>query len=432
MTQSKDRQRADTGRLQHGREHGAPQLGAFDSLLTDPSYFQDPYPVLAAIREATPLYWSEAWSVWVATRHEDIVAILKEPQRFSNAGRFSAYLDQLPAEAAPYVQPLRRHYASGMLQSDPPAHTRLRPLINKAFTPRVVEGSRDRIAAIIDDLITQFRDRGSADLQREFAYPLPAIVIAELMGVPLSDRDQLIDLSDGVVGIQRSGKAAVDDHLVRSAESIVAMEEYFRDLCRDRKSRPGDDLITALVEAEEAGDRLDEAELISMCATLMIAGHETTRNLIANGMLTLLRRPDDLRRLQGGDEALLASAIEEMLRYESPIQRGWRRIAEDTELHGERLRHGDLLYLMLGAANRDPRIFEQPDDFLIERKPNRHVAFGLGVHFCVGAPLSRLEARIAFPRLLALPSLHLTAQDVEWTASVTHRGLESLPVAFDA
>ncbi len=409
-----------------------PEPGSFDSLLADPAYFQDPYPALATIREATPLYWSEAWGVWIATRYEDIVAILKEPQRFSNVGRFSAYLDQLPAEAAPYVQPLRRHYASGMLQSDPPAHTRLRPLINKAFTPRVVEGSRDRIVAIIDDLIAQFRGRGSADLQREFAYPLPAIVIAELMGVPVSDRDLLIDLSDGVVGIQRSGKAAVDAHLVRSAESISAMEEYFRDLCRERKAHPGVDLITALVEAEEAGDRLDEAELISMCTTLMIAGHETTRNLIANGMLTLLRRPDELRRLQQGDEALLTSAIEEMLRYESPIQRGWRRIAEDTELHGQRLREGDLLYLMLGAANRDPRLFERPEDFRVERKPNRHVAFGLGVHFCVGAPLSRLEARIAFPALLALPGLELAAAEVEWTASVTHRGLESLPVAFDA
>ncbi len=251
------------------------------------------------------------------------------------------------------------------------------------------------------------------------------------MGVPVGDRDLLIDLSDGVVGIQRSGRAAVDGHLVRSAESMVAMEDYFRDLCRERKAHPGDDLITALVEAEEAGDRLDEAELISMCTTLMIAGHETTRNLIANGMLTLLRHPDDLRRLQERDEALLTSAIEEMLRYESPIQRGWRRIAEDIELHGQRLHEGQLLYLMLGAANRDPRLFDEPEDFLMDRKPNRHVAFGMGVHFCVGAPLSRLEAKIAFLALLGLPDLQLTVDDVEWTASITHRGLESLPVAFD-
>lgn len=408
-----------------------PGPGVFDSLLTAPGYFQDPYPALAAVREATPAYWSEAWGVWVVTRHEDVVAILKEPQRYSNAGRFSAYLDGLPAEAAPYVEPLRRHYASGMLQSDPPAHSRLRPLINKAFTPRVVEGSRERIEAIIADLIARFRRRGSADLQREFAYPLPAIVIAELMGVPVADRELLIELSDGVVGIQRSGRAVVDDHLVRSAESIVAMEGYFADLCRERKAHPGEDLITALVQAEEAGDRLNEAELISMCTTLMIAGHETTRNLIANGMLTLLRRPQDLRRLRE-DEALLTPAIEEMLRYESPIQRGWRRVAEDTELHGAQLREGQLLYLMLGAANRDPRLFDDADEFVMERKPNRHLAFGMGVHFCVGAPLSRLEARVAFPALLALPGLALASDEVEWTASITHRGLESLPVTFDA
>jgi cytochrome P450 len=404
--------------------------GVFDALLTDPSYFQDPYPVLAAIRETTPLYWSEAWGVWVVTRHEDVLAILKEPRRFSNAGRFSAYLDQLPTEAAPFVEPLRRHYSSGMLQSDPPDHSRLRPLINKAFTPRVVEASRDRIAAVIGELIASFRERGRADLQGEFAYPLPAIVISELMGVPVADRELLIGLSDGVVGIQRTGKAVVDDHLVRSAESIVAMEEYFRELCRERKANLGDDLISALVEAEEAGDHLSEPELISMCTTLLIAGHETTRNLIANGMLTLLQRPDELRRLQQ-DEALLPSAIEEMLRFESPIQRGWRRVAEDTEFLGQQLSEGQLVYLMLGAANRDPRVFDDPDRFDMERTPNRHAAFGHGVHFCVGAPLSRLEARLAFPALLALPGLDLATGTVHWSASVTHRGLEALEVTFD-
>jgi hypothetical protein len=403
--------------------------GAFDDLLTAPGYVADPYPALAAIREATPLYWSEAWGVWMVTRHEDVVAVLRDPGRFSNAGRFSAFLDGLPPEAAPYVDPLRRHYASGMLQSDPPDHSRLRPLINRAFTPRVVEASRPRIQQVVTELVAGFRERGEADLQREFAYPLPAVVIAELMGVPVTDRDLLVDLSDGVVALQRSGKAVVDEHLVRSAESIVAIEDYFRDLCRERRADPGDDLITALVEAEESGDRLSEPELISMCTTLMIAGHETTRNLIANGMLTLLRRPADLQRVRD-DEALLASAIDEMLRYESPVQRGWRRIAADTELHGQPLREGQLVYLMLGAANRDPRVFEDPDRFEVERQPNRHVAFGHGIHFCVGAPLSRLEARIALPVLLALPDVELATDRVEWTASVTHRGLESLPVTF--
>jgi cytochrome P450 len=404
--------------------------GAFDAQLTDPGYFQDPYPALAAIREATPLYWSEAWGVWVVTRHEDVLAILKDPGRHSNAGRFGAYLDQLPPAAAPYVEPLRRHYATGMLQSDPPAHSRLRPLINKAFTPRVVDGSRARIAAIVDELIGEFREVGQADVLAQFAYPLPAIVICELMGVPVSDRHLLIELSDGVVGIQRSGRAVVDEHLVRSADSIVRIEDYFRGLCRERRERPGDDLITALVEAEESGDRLSEPELISMCTTLMIAGHETTRNLIANGLLMLLRRPGDLERVRH-DEGLLATAIEEMLRFESPIQRGWRRVAQDTELHGERLGEGQLVYLMLGAANRDPRLFDDPDRFDVERQPNRHCAFGHGIHFCVGAPLSRLEARIAFPALLALPGLALASDTVRWTESVTHRGLEALEVVFD-
>jgi cytochrome P450 len=408
----------------------ASERGALDALLTDPGYFQDPYPALATIRETTPLYWSEAWGVWVMARHEDVVAVLRDPRRFSNAGRFSAYLDSLPADAAPYVEPLRRHYASGMLQSDPPAHSRLRPLINKAFTPRVVEDSRDRIVAIVDDLIGAFRDRGEADLLAEFAYPLPAIVISELMGVPTSDREMLIALSDGVVGIQRSGKAVVDGHLVRAADSIGRLEEYFRDLCGERRAHPGEDLISALVAVEEAGDRLSEPELISMCATLLIAGHETTRNLIANGMLTLLQRTPDLQRLRE-EEALLPLAIEEMLRHESPIQRGWRRVGSDGELHGERIEEGQLVYLMLGAANRDPRVFDDPESFVIDRRPNRHLAFGHGVHFCVGAPLSRLEAKIAFPALLTLPQLRLASDPVRWSESITHRGLESLEVTFD-
>jgi cytochrome P450 len=402
----------------------------YDDRLADASYSQDPYPVLAAIRDEAPLYWSERWGVWIATRYADIDELLKQPGTYSNAGRFSAYLDQLPADAAPYVEPLRRHYASGMLQSDPPEHSHLRPLINKAFTPRVVAGSAERIGTVVDELIDGFRDRGSADLLHEFAYPLPAIVISELMGVPTDDRAQLIELSDGVVAIQRSGRAAVDEHLVRSAESIVALEDYFRALCEERRRQPGDDLITALVEAEEAGDKLSPDELISMCATLLIAGHETTRNLIANGMLLLLQRPDDLERVRS-DEALLVSAIEEMLRFESPIQRGWRRIAADTERHGVQLQAGQLIYLMLGAANRDPAVFPEPDRFDIERQPNRHLAFGKGVHFCVGAPLSRLEAKIALPALLSLPGLRLADAPVRWSESVTHRGLEALEVTFD-
>jgi hypothetical protein len=408
----------------------AAAVGDLDDLLLDPGYFQDPYRALAAIRESAPVYWSEAWGVWLVTRHADCLAVLRDTARFSNAGRFSAFFDGLPPEAAPYVEPLRRHYASGMLQSDPPVHTRLRPLVNRAFTPRVVEGCSSRIAAVVEELLAPLRTRREGDIVAEFAYPLPAIVISELMGVSLSDRELLIELSDGIVGIQRSGRAVVDEDLVTAARAIVAMEDYFRDLCQERRARPRDDLVSALVAAEEAGDRLDEPELISMCTTLMIAGHETTRNLIANGLYTLLRVPDALRRLRESP-GLLSSAIEEMLRFESPIQRGWRRVAQDLDLHGQRLREGQLVYLMLGAADRDPRVFADPDSFVIERAENRHLAFGHGVHFCLGAPLARLEARIAFPALLALPGLRLAGDEIRWQESITHRGLTRLPVALE-
>jgi len=405
------------------------QRDQFEDRIDTPEWFQDPYPVLAALREGDPVYWSERWGVWVVTRHEHVLEVLRDPRRFSNAGRFSTFLDVLPADAAPHVDPLRRHYACGMLQSDPPDHTRLRPLVNKAFTPRVVAASRPRIEQVVAELIGSFRDRGAADLLREFAYPLPAIVICELMGVPVADREQLIELSDGVVGIQRSGRAAVDEHLVTAARSIVAMEDYFRDLCQERRAMPQDDLITALVQAEESGDRLDEAELISMCATLMIAGHETTRNLLANGMRLLLERPDVMHRL-AAEPDLWESAIEEMLRFESPVARGWRRVAADTSFQGRELRQGQLVYLMLGAANRDPLVFTDPDTFDIARTGNRHLAFGQGIHFCLGARLTRLEARVAFPALLAaLPGLRLDGQP-RWHESVTHRGLASLPVRY--
>lgn len=405
--------------------------GAFDDILGTPAWFQDPYPALARIRETEPVYWSDRWGVWVLTRHDQAMAMLREPRRFSNAGRFSAFLDDLPPEAADHVRPLRRHYSSGMLQSDPPDHTRLRPLVNRAFTPRVVEGSRVRIEQVVRELIATFRERGQADLLHEFAYPLPAIVICELMGVPVGDRELLIELSDGVVGIQRSGRAVVDEYLVTSARSVVAMEDYFRDLCRQRRMHPRDDLITGLVQAEEAGDRLDEAELISMCTTMMVAGHETTRNLIGNGMYLLLQRPDAVGEI-AADPTIIDPAIEEMLRFESPIARAWRRVAADTQLEGRQLLAGQLVYLMLGAANRDPRVFPDPDVFDIRRTENRHLAFGFGVHFCLGAPLSRLEARIAFPELLReLPGLRLARSDLRWNESVTHRGLTALPVEFE-
>jgi cytochrome P450 len=406
------------------------QRDRFEARIDTPAWFQDPYPALSELREEDPVHWSDRWGVWVVTRHEHVVEVFRDPRRFSNAGRFSTFLDGLPPEAAPRVEPLRRHYASGMLQSDPPDHTRLRPLVNRAFTPRVIAASAPRIEQIVKELIAGFRDRGTADLLREFAYPLPAMVICELMGVPVADRESLIEMSDGVVAIQRAGRASVDDHLVTSAKSIVAMEGYFRTLCRDRRMVPREDLITALVQAEEAGDRLDEAELISMCTTLMIAGHETTRNLIGNGLALLLQRPDAVARLTA-EPALWATAIEEMLRFESPVARGWRRVAVDNELEGRALRAGQLVYLMLGAANRDPRVFTEPDTFDIARTANRHMAFGQGIHFCLGAPLTRLEARIAFPAVLAaLPELRLDGE-LRWNESLTHRGLSSLPVRFE-
>jgi cytochrome P450 len=402
---------------------------SLDVRLASPAFVDDPYPVYRELRETDPVYWSDAWGVWVLTTYEDTSAVLRDPERYSSVGRFNALLDQLPPEVQPDLQPLRRHYSGGLIQSDPPDHTRLRALVRQVFTPRSIEQFRGRVQEVVDGLIDRFIDEGRSDVVMDLAYPLPVVVVSEILGAPSRDLEQVFAWTVDIGGLQATGGAR-EDKARRAATSIVEIEDYFGGIIAERRSRPTSDLISDLIAAQEAGDRLTDAELVSMCVTLLLAGHETTKNLVSNGILTLLRHPDQLTALRD-DPSLSASAIEECLRFESPIQRGWRRMAVETELRGERLLPGQLVYYMFGAANRDPAQFPHPDRFDIRRADNRHLAFGYGIHYCIGAPLARLEGSIAIDTVLRrLPDLELREDQIEWGESVHVRCPKRLLVSF--
>lgn len=301
--------------------------------------------------------------------------------------------------------------------------------MNKAFTSRVVEDLRPRIQALVDELLDAIQDQGEMDIVSDLALPLPTTVIAWLLGVPPEDRSQFAIWSHGIMSFQGAGVLS-SSSLERSQESLLSMRAYIGELLAERRRRPHDDLLGRLVEAESSGERLTEAELMSTCVTLLVAGFETTTTLITNGVCTLLRQPDQLQLLRD-DPTLMPTAVEEILRFESPIQRNPRRVAEDMELGGQRLQKGEFVFQLLGSANRDPDAFIDPDRFDVARRPNRHVAFGHGIHFCLGAPLARLEAPIAIGTLLRrMPRLRLAASAAEWSSHTTLRTLPGLPVAF--
>jgi pimeloyl-[acyl-carrier protein] synthase len=318
-----------------------------------------------------------------------------------------------------------------MLFRDPPDHTRLRTLVSKAFTPRVIEGLRPHIQQIVDGLLDRVRDRRAMDLIADLAFPLPVIVISEMLGVPAADRDRFRQWSLDVARSLDAIALPVGPEVIeRGNAARRALADYFRGLIAERRRRPQADLLSGLIAAEEQGDTLSQAELLATCVLLLVAGHETTVNLIGNGMLALLRHPAELRKL-GAEPALLPSAVEELLRWDSPVQRTGRITATDVELGGTLIPKGALVSAVLGAANRDPAHFPEPDRLDLARPDNRHLAFGWGIHFCLGAPLARVEGQIAIGALARrLPGLALATDRPEWRESSALRGLRALPVTF--
>jgi hypothetical protein len=400
-----------------------------DQDLISNEFLRDPYPILHHLRSNTPVYWSESVGGWIITRYDDVVTTFRDVAHFSNEGRLGRAIDYLSTEQRAHFGAFQNHYATkSLLHSDPPDHTRLRSLLNKAFTPRVVEAMRPRVEALVDELLTQAMRAGSVDLVRDLASPLPAIVIAQILGAPAEDAQLFKQWADDILAFQGVNRPALEV-LERSQRGLVDIRAYLTNLIADRRRHSRDDLISHLVAAETQAECLTESELLATCVTLLIAGHETTLSLIGNGLLTLLQHPEQLQQLRQ-DPTLMPAAIEEMLRYESPVSRQPRLIKQDVTLGGQQLRRGQIAFQFLNAVNRDPAYFPDPDRFDLRRQNNRHLAFGHGIHFCIGAPLSRLEGPIAIAAVLRqMPTLRLTQDAADWdTSKANSRLLRSLPV----
>ncbi len=393
----------------------------------------NPFPMFARLRAEDPVHWSAILGGWVLTRYADVRTALFDA-RFS-ADRITPFRDHLAHDARGQVADLLKTLGMWAVFSDPPDHTRRRALLNKAFTPRAVAGLKPLIEGIVAHLIDGVAGRGAIDLIADFAYPLPASVIAGMIGVPLDDLDRFKQWSDDIAAFVGSALATPDKR-ERAQRGVRELSLYFRAMVAEHRRNPRDDILSALIAVEEAGAGLSEDEVVASCILLLFAGHETTTNLIGNGMLALLRHSDAYRVLLR-DPGLAPGAVEEMLRYDGPTQAMTRIALEDARLGDDErhpsIRKGDRVFALLNAANRDGAVFPDPDRFDVARSDNRHISFGFGSHYCLGAPLARLEAQLGISALLErLPDLALAIDEPRWIDSFVLRGVKSLPVRFRA
>ena len=387
----------------------------------------DPFPFFARLRASEPVYRTtlpDKTVVWLLSRYDDVTALLRD-ERFTKNRRSALTEEQL--RKLPWTPPMFRPLERNMLDLDPPDHTRLRSLVHKAFTPTLVAQIRSRTQTVADELLDRVLSTGKMDLIKDFALPLPMTIITEILGVPKKDHDKFHKWSQAVVSLTSPSPT------LRVIPSVWRFIRYLRQFFKLRRRDPQDDLVSALIEAEEAGDKLNEDELLAMVFLLLIAGHETTVNLIGNGTLALIENPNEMRKLLS-ELSLVKPAVEELLRYTSPVFTTTERYArEDTMIHDITIRRGEMALGVIGSANRDENVFENPNELQITRDPNRHLSFGQGIHFCLGAPLARMEAQIAFTTLLQrAPDLRLTvpAHSLRWRPSIFLRGLAALPVKF--
>ncbi len=376
---------------------------------TSDSVRNNPYDIYAELRSNDPIHRMRLINAWVLTRYEDVDMVLRDHRRFSNRDDRD------------------REYRS-MLFHDPPDHTRLRSLVSKAFTPRSVAELEPNIRRVVDELLDDIEGRDRFNLISDFAYPLPVTVIAEMLGVPAQDMDRFRDWSNDIA---LTVEPTLDDEQTRRMEeSFQALLDYFEEIIELRLQDPRDDMITALLNAEAEGDRLSRDELLATLTLLLVAGNETTRNFIGNGMLALLKHPDQLQRLRDNPD-MLDSALNELLRYDSPVQMDQRMVYEDVEIKGHRIRAGQRIINAIGAANRDPEVFPNPDKLDIARREKSHLSFGRGIHYCLGSPLAMLEGRVAFSALLdRFPSIELESEP-EFREQVVLRGVEELWVEVE-
>jgi cytochrome P450 len=397
----------------------------------DPAVLSDPYPHYRRLQREDPIHWGASGDpqrdgCWYVTRYADVVTALKEPRLGREIWRVQP--EQTGVTVNNTQRPLDELSKGWMVLRDPPAHTRLRRLVQHTFTPRMIERLTPRMTEIVHHLLDAVIERGEMDVLRDFALPLPVTIIAELLGVPLVDQPLFLPWSQALAAvIEFEQNAAIG---AAGSRAVQELADYLHTIIAARRRAPQDDLISALVTLEDEGQRPSPEELIGTLTQMLFGGNDPVVHLIGNGLLALLQHPAQLARLRA-DPALMETAIDELLRYDSSVQMTFRYVLEPLELGGGALRVGDLVAIVMGAANRDPAHFPDPDCFDVARRPNRHLSLGQGIHYCIGGPLARAEAHAAFSGLLArLPDLALTDAPLIWRRAVAVRGLVALPVRF--
>ncbi|HEY0735010.1 MAG TPA: cytochrome P450 [Herpetosiphonaceae bacterium] len=395
--------------------------------MRSPQFRANPHPFYAQLRAEAPVYQvqlSRRESIWLVTRYNDVLAVLKD-ERFVK-DRLQAMTPEQQAKQ-PWMPGMLKPLTRSMLTLDEPDHGRLRSLVHQAFTPRLIEQLRERVQSLCDELLDAAQRRGRMELIQDYALPLPITIIAEMLGVPARDRAKFHRWSRAIILVFSGSQ------MLQGLPQIWLFMRYLRQFFKLRRKQPGDDLTTALIQAEAAGDRLSEDELLAMVMLLLIAGYETTVNLIASGTLALLQHPEQKQRLHD-NPGLIKPAIEELLRYTGPVDCATERFArEDVVFKDVLISRGEQVRAVLSSANRDEEHFNNPDTLDLTREPNRHLAFGQGIHYCLGAPLARLEGQIAINTLLhRMPKLRLAVapEQLRWRRGLSLRGLEQLPVAF--
>jgi hypothetical protein len=394
--------------------------------LFSPEMAQNPHAIYHQLRAADPVHWSAPFNAWILTSYDAVAAGLNDLRLASDR---SALLQEMAGSQE--LEPFFAFLSNRMIFADPPKHARLRGLVSKAFTPHVVEAMRPHIQQRVDEFLDAVQGQGQMDLIHDLAFPLPATIIMEMLGVPPEDRDQLKQWSDDFIVFFSTHPANISlGQYQKALQSLREMMRYFRDAAAQVRAGSRECLLKTMELAEEQGDQLSEEELIANAQLLLVAGHETTTHLLGNGLLALLRHPDQLKLLQD-QPALIPAAVEELLRYDGPVQFTNRVAKEDVALGGKTIRRGQFVFLFLAAANRDPAHFPDPDRLDVTRAPHKHVAFGLGHHFCLGAPLARLEAQVAFATILRrLPNLRLATEQLEYQDNFNLHGLKALPLRF--
>jgi cytochrome P450 len=403
------------------------ELDAFG--LFEPNAWQDPYPIYGALRQHAPVLWSASQRAWIVTRYRDTWKL--QERNDLSVNRRESHRSYLPDNPTVDYEEIVEHFARWLLYMDEEPHERLKNLFQRAFTPAAVKRMRPQVQQIVDSLLQPLARDGSIEAVSGFAQRVPLSVVCQMLGLPVEDQPMMADWTARIMEWLFQGvgvdKAAVSDHCLAA---VREQRDYFGRLLADRRARPREDLLTAMVQAEASGDRMTQDEIHSTCTLLLVAGNATTMSLIASALYYLCREPEQRRALRGRS-ALLGTAVEEVLRYEAPTQRGIRTALRDFVLSGVEIRRGDIIHMMIGSANRDPEAFADPDRFDVTRTPNRHASLGHGIHFCLGAYLARTEAQVALESMLErFPNYRVDEEQVRWKNLVGQRCLDRLPVSI--